>query len=71
MRSQAFALLFSLLLWSSFAARAQQSIRLKSPDGQLVFRFHLTPLAPVYRVDLAGQPVIAESTEPWGPGCKC
>ncbi|AMJ65915.1 glycoside hydrolase family 97 protein [Hymenobacter sp. PAMC 26628] len=48
-------------LLCSGAAQAQRAVRLKSPDGQLVFTFRLTPRAPVYQVSLAGQPVVAES----------
>ncbi len=55
-------LFFLLLLpWGLGRALAQPNIQLKSPDGQLVFSFHLTPQAPTYQVDFAGQPVIAAS----------
>ncbi len=50
-----------LLGWGP-VARAQTAVRLKSPDGRLVFSFRLTPGAPVYRVDFYGQPVVAASS---------
>ena len=55
---------FLLILWllsSAGLARAQSTVQLQSPDGQLTFSFRLTPGAPVYGVALGGQPVVAES----------
>lgn len=62
MGSKVHVLSFFLLLWWGPVAHAQASLRLKSPDGQLVFGFRLTPRGPVYQVDFYGQPVIAASS---------
>ncbi len=55
-------LLIFLLLGNGLGAQAQKNIRLKSPDGKLVFSFRVTPQAPLYRVDFYGQPVVAASS---------
>ena len=53
---------FLLLLASSWPGFAQRVVRLKSPDGQLVFSFKLTPQAPRYQVDFHGAALIETST---------
>ena len=45
----------------TLSAVAQKTLTLRSPGGQLTYRFHLTPQAPVYAVDFHGKPVVAES----------
>jgi len=52
-------LLANCLLAAS--AFAQKTRTLRSPDGQLTYRFRLTPRAPTYAVDFHGQPVVAAS----------
>ncbi|QKG58089.1 glycoside hydrolase family 97 protein [Hymenobacter sp. BRD128] len=47
-----------LLATSAFA---QKLLTLRSPDGQLTYRFRLTPQAPVYAVDFQGKPVVVAS----------
>ncbi|RZK26750.1 MAG: glycoside hydrolase family 97 protein, partial [Hymenobacter sp.] len=57
---------------------AQKPLTLRSPDGQLTFRFRLTPQAPVYTVAFHGKPVVTESPlglvfQPggaWGAGLR-
>lgn len=55
---------YSLLLagWLlTLSAAAQKILTLRSPDGQLTYRFRLTPQAPVYAMDFHGKAVVEES----------
>lgn len=59
----------------AFSSIAQSPVRLASPDGRVVFSLKLTEAAPVYRVTLAGKPLVDDSplqllfaeTGPFGP----
>ena len=59
MRPSFFLLLAGWLLATS--AFAQKPLLLHSPDGQLTYRFRLTPQAPVYTVDFHGRRIVEES----------
>ncbi|NML65670.1 glycoside hydrolase family 97 protein [Hymenobacter sp. RP-2-7] len=72
-------LLLLLAAWLlALSAFAQKSLVLRSPDGQLTYRFRLTPQAPVYTVDFHGKRVVEESTlglvfrqgGAWGAGLR-
>jgi alpha-glucosidase len=41
---------------------AQKSIRIQSPDHQIVFSFRLTNIAPVYEVEYKGKRLVNTST---------
>lgn len=43
------------------AAYAQKNISLKSPDGNIVFSFKLTPQKPLYKVQYKGKELIGDS----------
>jgi alpha-glucosidase len=51
-----------LLLSIAIPGFAQNNINLKSPNGSIIFSFHLTKKAPVYEVGYKGQPLIKKST---------
>lgn len=54
-------LLCFFLLITSFPVLAQNNLRLKSPDGNIVFSFRLTAKAPVYQAAYKGKLLIGDS----------
>ena len=52
---------FAVFLVTVIPVFAQKNIRLKSPDGNIVFSFKLTEKAPVYQVKYKGRKLIDDS----------